>query len=114
MHYNYEIRNNGYEEVLYLYLTMKYEFSKELTNSNDLGRRTKNFIQNNNIPFHGNKVYLIIDGIVVKILDLSKDNLYPSKSYFSDVFTINIGRKQIVATSKCVVPNRLSRDRDIL
>lgn len=90
MHYNYEIRSNGYEEILYLYLTMKYEFSKELTNSNDLGRRTKNFIQNNNIPFNGNKVYLIIDGIVVKILDLSKDNLYPSKSYFSDVFTINI------------------------
>ena len=36
MHYNYEIRSNGYEEILYLYLTMKYEFSKELTNSNDL------------------------------------------------------------------------------
>ena len=89
MYYNYEIRSNGYEDILYLYLTMKYEFSKELTNSNDLGRRTKNFIQNNNIPFRGNKVYLIVDGIVVKVLDLSKENINTNK-FFSDTFNLNI------------------------
>lgn len=90
MYYNYEIRSNGYEEILYLYLTMKYEFSKELTNSEDLGRRTKNFIQNNNIPFRGSKVYLVIDGIVVKVLDLAKDNINTSKVYFCDTYHLNI------------------------
>ena len=43
MFYQYEIKNNN----LYLYLTMKYEFSKELAimNDSDLGRRCRNFIQ---------------------------------------------------------------------
>ena len=85
MYYNYEIRDN----ILYLYLTMKYEFSKELTNSKDLGRRTRNFIENNNIPFHGNKVYFIVDGIVVKVIDLNKD-IIPVNNYFCDNFNLNI------------------------
>ena len=51
MFYNYEIRNNNSEEILYLYLNMKYEFSNEfsLEDDIDLARRSKNFIQNNNI-----------------------------------------------------------------
>ena len=77
MFYKYEIRNNGIEDVLYLYLTMNYEFSKEIgANSSDkeITRRTKNFVKNNNIQYNGNKVYLVIDGIVVKSLDIgSKD-----------------------------------------
>ena len=66
MFYNYEIHNNGKEDILYLFLTMKYEFSSEfnLQDENDLKRRTKNFIQSNHIPFHGNHIYLIVDGIV--------------------------------------------------
>lgn len=74
MFYRYEIRNKGHEEILYLYLTMAYEFSRELTaNSSDdeMRRRTKNFIANNDIKFNGNKVYLVIDGVVVKSLDMS-------------------------------------------
>lgn len=89
MYYNYEVRNNGFEDILYLYLTMKYEFSKELTNSKDIGRRTKNFIQNNNIPFKGNKVYLIVDGIIVKVLDLSLEN-NTTNYKLSNEYTINI------------------------
>ena len=30
MIYRYEIKNNGAEDILYLYVTMTYEFSKEL------------------------------------------------------------------------------------
>ena len=77
MFYKYEIRNNGIEDVLYLYLTMNYEFSKELGHSasnNEMTRRTKNFIKNNGIDYKGNKVYLVIDGIVVKSLDIRKDD----------------------------------------
>ena len=71
MFYRYEIKNNGIENILYLYLTMNYEFSKELTNQSDdseLKRRTNNFIKNNGIQFDGKKVYLVIDGIIVKHL----------------------------------------------
>ena len=93
MFYNYEIHNNGKEDILYLFLTMKYEFSSEfnLQDENDLKRRTKNFIQSNHIPFHGNHIYLIVDGIVVKSIDISKTiyNSFPS-SYSSDYFMVSI------------------------
>ena len=94
MFYKYEIRNNGLEDVLYLYLTMTYEFSKELghkADDKDMTRRTKNFIKNNAINYNGNKVYLVIDGIVVKSLDISsnneeieilKDELYYSNDHY--------------------------------
>lgn len=76
MFYRYEIKNNGKEEILYLYLTMTYEFSKELglkSNNNEISRRTKNFIKNNSIDFKGNKIYLVIDDIIVKTLEIKKD-----------------------------------------
>lgn len=93
MFYKYEIRNINGEDVLYLYLTMSYEFSKELKNTSsdtDLTRRTKNFIKNNNIDYKGKKVFLVIDGIVVKSLDIShkeeievlKESLYYSNEYY--------------------------------
>ena len=78
MFYKYEIRNNGMEDILYLYLTMSYEFSKEIGfNSSDkeITRRTRNFVKNNGIDYNGNKVYLVIDGIVVKALDISKSDV---------------------------------------
>lgn len=94
MFYKYEIKNNGSEDILYLYLTMSYEFSKELgLNSTDheMTRRTKNFIKNNGIEYQGNKVFLVIDGIVVRTLDIGKreqeievlkENLYYANDYF--------------------------------
>ena len=92
MFYHYEIKNNGYEDILYLYLSLKYEFSKEFINNNlELGRRTNNFIQSNNIPYKGKKVYLVIDGITVKSVDISNysnynnDNLYSNNNYLINV-----------------------------
>lgn len=94
MFYKYEIKNNGNEDVLYLYLSLAYEFSRELVlNSKDqeLSRRARNFIKNNNIDYSGRKVYLVIDGIVVKTLDIAeksnpieilKDSLYYSNEHF--------------------------------
>lgn len=94
MFYKYEIKNNGIEDILYLYLTMTYEFSRELaldSTDNELARRTRNFIRNNNIHYNGKKVYLVIDGIVVKSLDITeytepieilKDSLYYSNEHF--------------------------------
>lgn len=77
MFYKYEIKSNGKEDILYLYLNMAYEFSRELAldiNHEEVSRRTKNFIKNNNINYDGDKVYLVIDGIVVKTLDISNMN----------------------------------------
>ena len=74
MIYRYDVKNNGKEDILYLYLDMKSEFSRELINGHDnkeLSRRTNNFIINNKIKFNGKKVFLIIDGIVVKTVDIS-------------------------------------------
>ena len=94
MFYKYEIKNNGNEDILYLYLTMSYEFSKELGFKSDdmeMTRRTKNFIRNNGIEYSGKKVYLVIDDIIVRSLDISskddnietlKDKLYYSNDYY--------------------------------
>ena len=93
MFYRYEIIKKDNEDVLYLYLTMKYEFSKELIGENDkeLGRRTNHFIQTNNIPFKGNKVFLVIDDMIVKSIDLNKTINYPTNDKYSvDSFMVNI------------------------
>lgn len=98
MFYKYEIRNNGIEDILYLYLTMSYEFSKELSsdsNGKELTRRTRNFIKNNGINYSGNKVYLVIDGIVVKSLDISKreneiEILKENLFYSNDHYFVNV------------------------
>lgn len=94
MFYRYEIKNNGIEDILYLYLTMNYEFSKELSRDSDdteIKRRTNNFIKNNGIDYPGNKVYLVIDGIIVKSFELNKEqeeievleeHLYYSNDYY--------------------------------
>lgn len=107
MFYKYEIIHNGGEDLLYLYLTMKYEFANEFSweNQKDLTRRTKNFITSNEIPFHGTKVYLVIDDKIVKTLnieDVERDN-YPSEKYSLDKFMITI---QLEDQSICEVTLR--------
>ena len=106
MFYKYEIKNIGNEEILYLYLSLNYEFSRELvlnSKDNELARRTKNFIRNNNINYNGKKVYLIIDGIVVKTLDITeesnpieilKDSLYYSNEHF--LVTLRLGDNSVI------------------
>lgn len=94
MFYKYEIINNGKEDILYLYLDMKYEFSKEFISNDfkDLSIRTRNFIDTNKINFKGKKVYLIVNGIVVKTVDVSDTNNSQSISndYSPDSFIVNI------------------------
>ncbi len=108
MFYRYEIKNNGMENILYLYLTMSYEFSKELRSNADdteLKRRTTNFIKNNGISFDGNKVYLVIDGIVVKAFQLLKDDDIKQqidKNTFNDsnyMVTVELADQSIVEMS---------------
>lgn len=108
MFYRYEIKNIGDEDVLYLFLTMNYEFSKELgSNSSDseLRRRTNNFIKNNHIEFNGNKVYLVIDNVIVKAFQISKDqkiDSLPNKKSYDDLdymVTVQLDDSSIVEIS---------------
>ena len=76
MFYRYEIKNNGKEDILYLYLTMTYEFSKDLEKNDSnstIAEKAKYFINNNSIDFKGNKVYLVVDGIIIKTLEINKE-----------------------------------------
>ncbi len=90
MFYRYEIKEVGNEEVLYLYLTMAYEFSKELglqASDEDIKRRTRNFVKNNNIDFKGHKAFLVIDGIIVKTVELDEEDfieIVDEKQDYSD------------------------------
>lgn len=108
MFYKYEIKKDRNENILYLYLTMNYEFSRELglkSNDNELKRRTKNFIKNNNINFNSGKVYLIVDGVMVKTFDINtteeiellKDNLYYSNEHY--LVTLKLESNAIVEIS---------------
>ena len=94
MFYKYEINYKDGKEILYLYLSMKYEFSREffMENEKDLERRTKNFIFSNSIPFHGEKVYLVVDGIIVKSLNISNINssVFTNEKYSLDNFSLSI------------------------
>lgn len=97
MFYRYEIKNNGTEDILYLYLTMTYEFSKELEEKNEnstIVEKTKNFINNNSIDFKGNKVYLVVDGIIIKTLEINKEYVVKSISkaskYSNDNYIVTV------------------------
>ncbi len=95
MFYRYEIRNNGKEDILYLYLTMDYEFSKELDadEDNKIEKNAENFIKNNSIDFNGNKIYLVVNGIIVKTLELNKQDekiIVKNNKYSNTAFYINL------------------------
>ena len=87
MFYKYEIKNNGIEDILYLYTTYKYEFANELNNKSntDLNNISLDYITRNNIDFKGNKIYFVVDGLIVKKVDIRNNNLkrYGINSYYS-------------------------------
>lgn len=92
MFYKYEIKNvNGVPE-LYLYLTLKYEFSNELnfTEDNKLRIMTYDFIKNNNINFYGNTINLVVDGVIVKRFNVNNQDYICSEKYSPDNFLVNI------------------------
>lgn len=94
MFYRYEIKNNGKEEILYLYLTMNYEFSNEFGYNSDsnLNRITLDFINTNNIDFDGNIINYVVDNIIVKKVNLLKDvnKVVNNPLYSCDNYTVNV------------------------
>ncbi len=72
---SYKVVKENHEEVLYMYLSMKYEFADELNNYN-LDEKTTSWLCNERIQFNGNKVVLVVDGIKTKTIYLNKNKYY--------------------------------------
>lgn len=90
MFYKYDIKNINGEECLYLFLSLKYEFSDEFINNYNLGEISKNYISINKIPFKGKKIYYVVNGIVVKSMNLNDSKYIICNNYAPDYFLINI------------------------
>lgn len=71
----YKIIKRNNEEILYLYLNMNYEFSKELT-TKEYEKKANNYLSTYNIKFNGNKVIFVINGIESKEINLNSNKLY--------------------------------------
>lgn len=90
MFYKYEIKNNGFEDILYLYMTMRYEFSSEFTLEDSvINASTQKFINTNNIKFRGNKVCLVVDGNVVKCMTID-NNTVKKEEYLADSYMVTL------------------------
>lgn len=91
MFYKYEIKNNGYEDVLYLHMTMQYEFSDELTlDDKTINASAQKFIKTNDINFKGNKVCLVVDGKVIKCMYFNNLNKNKKEEYMVDSYMVTI------------------------
>ncbi len=72
---NYEIKNIDGEDILILYLSFDYEFSTFENNS--VLNRINNFIKSNKLKWQGNKVILVVGGVVLGAVALGRINIAP-------------------------------------
>lgn len=104
MFYRHEILEVNNEKVLYLYITNTYEFAKNLESAiereENIKSRVQNYIKNRNIDFKGNKIYLVVDGIIVGSLSLSENTRYQEiiRNYVPDYEKIK--KEEIKAEEK--------------
>ena len=72
---SYKVVKEKDEDVLYLYLTFGYEFSEDL-DVYELENKANDWLCNERIQFQGDKVVVVVDGIVSKVLHMKKDHHY--------------------------------------
>ncbi len=97
MIYRYEIRKLKNEEILYLFIQMNYEFSKELDSEDMISNKINNYISSNNIKYNGNKIYLVSNGIVIKVfLKEEKEKQLESSRHLNNNYIININYNGII------------------
>jgi len=77
MIYMYNIGEYNGKEVLYLYLTFNEEFSSEFgdINNDDLENKCRKYIKERNIQYEGEDVVLVVDGIVVKTINIKDKDI---------------------------------------
>ena len=75
MFYRYEIKRQNNKDVLFLYLSMSEEEAVDFGSRNKvtIEEKVKNFIKQNNIKYDSGPIYLVMNGIIVKSMEL-KDN----------------------------------------
>lgn len=91
MFYRHVILKVNGEDVLYLYLTNAYEFAQDLgskENFENISSRVSNYVKNRGISFHGNKVYLVVDGIIVGTVSLTQNSNYQEVISMTDLKTV--------------------------
>ncbi len=73
----YEIKKVNDKEVLYLYLNFNFEFSKmgSTKEYNNLKEMIKNYIKNNQINFKSGLVTLVISGMLIGNIVLTKEDI---------------------------------------
>ena len=69
---NYKIKNKNNEEVLFLYINYSYEFGNFNNNKRGIIKVIKDYIKEHRIDFNGTKIKLVVSGIVLCTLILSK------------------------------------------
>ncbi len=92
MIYDYEIKKQNHEEVLYLYFDFNNEFAKLNTQNKKkkLKETVEDFIKNNRIAFQGTKVALVVGGLVIGTLLVNSPNhLNTSPSVEANTYAIN-------------------------
>ena len=80
MFYRYEIKRDNNKEILYLYFDMNYEMANELGEDIDydkekIEKEVLDYINDKNIDFKGDKVFLVSKGLVVKTLELKNKDI---------------------------------------
>ncbi len=77
MFYRYEIKSYGGKKVLYLYMSMSQEEASEFREKNEvtIEERVKNFIKQNNIDYQDGPIYLVMNGIVVKSMEIKQKDV---------------------------------------
>lgn len=75
MFYKYMAVDNQGKKVLYLYLNNTEEFSEEFMNRKNhllsFYRRVYNYIQNEHIPFEGDQICIVMNGVIIDTISLS-------------------------------------------
>lgn len=86
MIYDYEISKKNNEEILYLYLNFDTEFSrlKAKDKKKKINQIVKDFIKENRIKFNGQKVAIIIGGILVTTLVITNTGIKETESTVND------------------------------
>lgn len=74
MFYKYLLIKENNKEVLYLYVNDVFEFSNDTeinTKQENIYKKVYNYINRCNISFHGNKVSIVKNGIILASIDIS-------------------------------------------
>lgn len=105
MFYKYDIRKFNNEDVLYLFLSMNEEMATEnINNEQDLKESIDAFLNHNGIKYDGSRVFLVVNGIIIKSIDIKNKHVdvleqNEESSYTNYNFIVKVKDQNDVETS---------------